>query len=433
MPKIRYNGGMKNSAASYPSYTLEKTVRFLLTVTTTLVMLIGLGLLVYYFYSMTALLGSVLIITYILLGPVNLMEKGINLLSTSLSQLPAYRFMIRKSPEANPRILAVLLVYAFFFITLTVGVVQFLPILRSQLGEMGQKLGVQAMDASDTAIDWADTHIGKGTFRTLFAKDISQAEKQGILKTHSISGNPITPEEKQVIQQSVIQNAINQLENMVTSAVPNFITLVGGTVSGFIYFLAGLLLTFFLLIDGHKLKQECLLLLPHQQRETGTYLLETFHQVMFAFVKGQVLLGLLTGGYMFIIYSIFHVPYAFLLGSVFALAELLPVVGTWIGITIGLGVILMSMDPLTAFWVWLCSYCYQTIKDNILAPKVVGDVMGLHPMVIILALLICAQVAGLLGVLMALPLASALNVIIRLLLKKEAQEKLLNEEGRAHA
>jgi predicted PurR-regulated permease PerM len=74
---------------------------------------------------------------------------------------------------------------------------------------------------------------------------------------------------------------------------------------------------------------------------------------------------------------------------------------------------------MTAVWVWLCSYCYQTIKDNILAPKVVGDVMGLHPLVIVLSLLICAQVAGLLGVLVALPLASAVNVIIRLLLHKE--------------
>ncbi len=413
---------MNNPSSTHPTSTLEKTARLLLTVTTTLLVLIGVGTLVYYFYSMTALLGMVLIITYILLGPVNLMEKGIITLSNALSRFNAYGKLTR-SPEANPRILAVLLVYAFFFITLTVGVVQFLPILRSQLGEMGQKLGVQVMEASDTAIDWADSNIGKGTFRNLFAKDIIQAERQGVIKAHPTPGKPVTEEEKQVIQQTVIQNAITQLENMLTSAVPKFVSLVGGTVNGFIYFLAGLLLTFFLLIDGHKLKREALLLLPLKQRATGNYLLETFHQVMFAFVKGQVLLGLLTGGYMFIIYSIFHVPYAFLLGSIFALAELLPVVGTWIGIIIGLTVILLSMEPITAFWVWLCSYSYQTIKDNILAPKVVGDVMGLHPMVIILALLICAQVAGLLGVLMALPLASAVNVIIRLLLQKDEQEK----------
>lgn len=414
---------MTDPSLKEASPTFERPVRHLLTVTSTLLMLIGLGLLIYQFYSVTALLGIVLIITYILLGPVNLMEKGIIALSSLTSRIPLYGPLTRKTPEANPRILAVLLVYAFFFITITASTIQFLPILKNQIGEMGQKLGVQVIDASDAIVDWADKNIGQGTFRSLFAQDISQAEQRGLLKRHSDTGKPVTEEEKKIIQQTVIQNAVNQLENTLTSAVPNFISLVGGTVNGFIYFLAGLLLTFFLLVDSNKLKDEVLEFFPAYMGPTTQYLLESFHQVMFAFIKGQVLLGLLTGGYMFIIYSLFHVPYAFLLGCIFALAELLPVVGTWIGIGIGLTVILLSMDPTVAFWVWLCSYAYQTIKDNILAPKVVGDVMGLHPMVIILALLICAQVAGLLGVLLALPLASAINVIIRLLLQKDLQEK----------
>lgn len=423
---------MIDPSIKQPSPAFNKTTRHLLTVTSTLLMLSGIGLLIYQFYSLTALLGIVLIITYLLLGPVNLMERGINALSALAGKIPGYNTVTRKSPEANPRILAVLLVYAFFFITLAVSTVQFVPILRNQLGEMGQKLGIQLLDTSEAAIDWADKNIGKGTFRKLFAQDISQAERKGVIKSHVDTSKPVTAEEKKVIQQTVIQNAVTQLENSLTSAVPNFITLVGGTLNGFIYFLAGLLLTFFLLVDSPKLKEEVLAFFPERMRDTTSYLLESFHQVMFAFIKGQVLLGLLTGGYMFIIYSLFHVPYAILLGCLFALAELLPVVGTWIGITIGLTVILLSMDPITALWVWLCSYAYQTIKDNILAPKVVGDVMGLHPMVIILALLICAQVAGLLGVLLALPLASAINVIIRLLLQKDLQEKRIITEGSPH-
>lgn len=412
-----------NNLANSPSTTLQKTARLLLTAATTILMLAGIGCLIYYFYAMTALLGIVLIVTYILLGPVNLMEQGINAFSKLTHRVPIYGHVARRSPEANPRILAVLLVYAVFFIGITISTIQFLPIVRTQLGEMGQKIGVQLLDVSDAAIGWIDTNIGNGAIRNLFAQDISQAEHQGILKSHSPTGKPVTVEEKRVIQQTVIQSTLNQLEKTLASAVPNFISLVGGTLSGFIYFLAGVLLTFYFLIDGHRLKQEALTLLPTGTRHTADYLFSSFHQVMFAFVKGQVLLGLLTGFYMFIVYSIFHVPYAILLGSIFALAELLPVVGTWIGITIGLTVILLTMDPIVAFWVWLCSYCYQTIKDNILAPKVVGDVMGLHPMVIILALLICAKIAGLLGVLMALPLASAVNVVIRLLLQKDNLEK----------
>ncbi|WP_373532686.1 AI-2E family transporter [Vampirovibrio sp.] len=391
----------------------------MLSITSTLLMLAAAGILIHYFYALTALLGCVLIITYILVGPVNLMEQGIEAVSKWGHQFRPYQAVTRYSPEANPRILAVLVVYAVVFIGLTVGSIRFLPLLGNQLGDLGHKMGIQAVDAADTAMDWIDSNIGQGTLRDVFQQDITQAEQQGTVRYHQQSGKPVSAEEKEVIQQTVIQSGITQLENLFASAIPNLISVAAGTVNGLVYFLAGMILIFYFLIDAHRLKGETLRLLPRASRPTATYLLETFHQVMFAFIKGQVLLGILTGFYMFLIYSIFHVPYAFLLGCIFALAELLPVVGTWVGIVIGLTVILLNMDPVVALYVWACSYAYQTIKDNILAPKVVGDVMGLHPMVILLALLICAQVAGLLGVLLALPLASAINVIWRLLLQKE--------------
>lgn len=425
-----------NHPATQSPNKLGKTVRVLLTAATTLLVLAAFGWLVTYFYAMTALLGMVVIVTYILLGPVNLMEKGINLLSGLTTRLPLYGNLVRKSPEANPRILAVTIVFTVFFLGITLGSIEFIPVLTNQIGDLSEKIGVQLLDASDQAISWADKNIGQGAVRNIFAQNILEAENEGVLKEHPAKGKPVTAEERQVIQNTVIENTLTHLEDFLSTLVPNVISLVGGTVNGFIYFLAGLLLSYYFLADGHRIKEQLLLFFPHQARKTTGYLLDSFHQVMFAFIKGQVLLGLLTGGYMFIIYSIFHVPYAFLLGSIFALAELLPVVGTWIGITIGLTVILLNMPPITAAEVWLCSYCYQTIKDNILAPKVVGDVMGLHPLVIILSLMICAQVAGLLGVLLALPLASAVNVIIRMLLDMDAEQKqALDEavEGAANA
>lgn len=432
--KIRYNGRMQQSTSQASFTAMEKSLRHLLTLSSTLLVLAGFGALIYYFYSMTALLGAVLIATYLLIGPVNLMEKGIVLFSNLTQKIPGYGPLVRKSPEVNPRILAVLLVYAIFFFSLVWSSNRFVPILWNQFGELGRKLSVQLVNVSETAIDWTDHNIAQGAFRQWFEQDLRQAERQGILKSPPSGKEPVSREEKRIIRKSVLRKAVNQVEDVVASAVPNFISLVGGTVNGFVYFLVGLLLTFYLLIDGAKLKMECLPVFPPRSRGTVLYLMDSFHQVMFAFIKGQVLLGLLTGFYMFIVYSIFHVPYAFLLGSLFAAAELLPVIGTWIGIIIGLTVILLSMEPTVALWVWLCSYGYQTIKDNILAPKVVGDVMGLHPMAIILALMICAKVAGLLGVLLALPLASLLNVILRLLLHREGVGKSAEPKvGGSHA
>jgi predicted PurR-regulated permease PerM len=67
-------------------------------------------------------------------------------------------------------------------------------------------------------------------------------------------------------------------------------------------------------------------------------------------------------------------------------------------------------------------YVYQAIKDNVVAPRVLGQVVGLHPVIVIVSLLVCAKVAGLVGVLFAIPFASMVNVLIRFFQQKELEQ-----------
>lgn len=415
--------GMTSHAPSPQPQPLDKIARHLLTAASTLLVLCSIALFANHFYNLMATLALVLVVTYILLGPVNLAETCIMRTSDFLNRhLPSYRQMVSGTPQANPRILAVLIVYFMFFMGLIIGIGQIAPVLNKELEQLGNKISVEILASSDQAINWTEQHLGEGTVRNLFAQDIQQAEREGIVPRSATStpAQAVSQEEKQVIQKSMLQKAISQVQETLALVIPHFISVVGGTVNGFVYFLAGLLLTFYFLSDTPRIRQDVLTLLPRRSRELAHYLLASFHQVMFAFIKGQVMLGILTGFYMYCVYSFFGVPWAILLAFIFAAAEILPVVGTWIGMGIGLVVILLTMDPWTGLFVWICSYVYQSIKDNILAPKIVGDVMGLHPMVVILSLLIGGKVAGLLGVLLAMPLASALYVILRLLLNKDA-------------
>lgn len=410
--------------AKSPSISpLERTLRTLLGVVTTLALLAAVLYFAHYFYSLVALLGVVLILTYILLGPVNLLEYGLRRLSGWLGRWSFYRAMTR-SPEANPRIVAVLAVFLVFLLLIVLGSVRFLPVLSHQVADLGKSATAHINRAASEIIDWADDHVGQGTVKKLFEDDIEQAQRQGKVTHPSTTGKPVTLEEKKVIQGSVLKSTLTHIERTLGSAVPSFVGLITSTLNSLVYFLAGLMLVFYFLVDGHKFKPAVLGLIPDAGvRNTLSGLLESFHQVMFAFIKGQVMLGILTGVYMTIVYQLFGVPYAFLLGVIFAIAELLPVIGTWIGIGIGLTVILLNMDPAVALWVWICSYLFQTVKDNILAPKVVGDVMGLHPLVIILSLVICAKLAGLVGILLALPLASMLNVLLQFMMQRDRLEK----------
>lgn len=419
---------------AYPQ-KLDPLDRLLLSlggIVTTVLVILGFGWLAQYFYNLVSLLGIVLVVTYILLGPVNFCTRWIEKISSLLHRrLPAFSRVSFGTPEVSPRMLAVCLVLFTFFMTVMLASIRLFPLLAHQLNDLSHSMIHHVSHASEAIIDWSDEKGGGTALKRIFEEDIEKAEKKGLVpKGSSLKHTSpdaqkapppaevhISPEEKKVIQKSVAKSTLVQglglLEKSIASAVNNVLSLITGTLNGLIYFLAGLLLTFYFLVDGPALHRGFLQTLPPNNRGTADYFLQRFHLVMFSFIKGQLMLGILTGIYMYIIYSIFGVPYALLLGSFFAVAELLPVVGTYLGLTPGLLVILFTMEPMTVVWVWLCSYVYQTVKDNILAPKVVGNVMGLHPMVIILSLLICAKLAGLLGVLLALPLASALNVVLR--------------------
>ncbi|XVJ50841.1 MAG: AI-2E family transporter [Vampirovibrio sp.] len=179
---------------------------------------------------------------------------------------------------------------------------------------------------------------------------------------------------------------------------------------------------FYALLEGQPQTKNMSHHLPVFWRQPVLHFLQDFHRIMMAFVQGQVFLGLLTGLYMFIIYSLFGVPYALLLSSVFALSELLPVVGTYIGFTPGILVMALTGHFTTLLGVFACSYAWQSLKDNILQPQLFGNTLGMHPIFILLSLLICGKLGGVLGILLAVPVA-ALTLVTLARLKTFQFEK----------
>jgi|GEM_PF-4468045 len=174
-----------------------------------------------------------------------------------------------------------------------------------------------------------------------------------------------------------------------------------------------LVYVFYALLDGQDVLQDVYKRFSPSLRDHCQQFTSDLHNIMLAFIKGQVLLGLLTGVYMFIIYSIFGVEYALLLSSVFAVSELLPIVGTYIGFTPGILLIALTGDFGTLLAVFACSYVWQSVKDNILQPQIFGNALGLHPVVILLALIICGKLGGLIGVLLAVPVSALIVVTMR--------------------
>jgi predicted PurR-regulated permease PerM len=231
---------------------------------------------------------------------------------------------------------------------------------------------------------------------------------------------------------NAIEQAIQRLEPVIRGGLRWTLSEGGGwiteTLSRILHTSALLLLAFFGLLDGRRLTQTSLNQLPNKHHQARWQLvLHDAHEVLQGYIRGQALLALVTGIYMGVVYSLFHVKFAVVLGFWFFLMELIPVVGTWLAIIPGLILAVLSVGVVPALGVWICSYVYQTVKDNLVAPKITGDAIGLHPVWVILAILFGAKLAGLLGILLSLPIAALLQRWLRLwLCESEEQYRLLN-------
>lgn len=108
------------------------------------------------------------------------------------------------------------------------------------------------------------------------------------------------------------------------------------------------------------------------------------------------------------IFLVLRVPFALLFALLIGVAEFIPFIGATLGI--GLVTILVMLN---SFWlgirVAIAAVIMQQIKDNILAPRLMGEFIGLNPIMIFIALLVGGQLAGVLGVIVAVPIAGTLK------------------------
>jgi predicted PurR-regulated permease PerM len=110
------------------------------------------------------------------------------------------------------------------------------------------------------------------------------------------------------------------------------------------------------------------------------------------------------------------VEYAVAIGLLTGLVVFIPYVGAVFGITLGTLVALMQFEAIgPVFWVWAVFGAGQLVEGYVVVPRLVGDRIGLHPVLVIFSLMAFGQLFGFVGVLLALPASAALLVWLRYL------------------
>jgi predicted PurR-regulated permease PerM len=185
-----------------------------------------------------------------------------------------------------------------------------------------------------------------------------------------------------------------------------------GVVTAIVALITIAVLTFFMLLEGPAWIQRFLTLLPEGSRARWQAVGHDIYRTVGGFVTGALLIALIAGVTSSIFLSIVGVPYAIALGLLVALLDFIPLAGATIATVVVSTIAFLSSSIAVGIAVLVFFIVYQQVENHLLYPVVYSRTVQLSPLVILIAVLIGASLAGILGALAAIPVAGTIQVIL---------------------
>lgn len=177
------------------------------------------------------------------------------------------------------------------------------------------------------------------------------------------------------------------------------------------------IVSFFLLVDGASFQKALFQLVPNRYFEMSMLLFHKIASALKNFLRGQVIDAAAVGGLTAIGLTLIGLPYGMIIGLVAGIANMIPYLGPIMGF-IPAVLVLLSQDGTTPFSfipVAVVFFGVQFIEGTFIYPIAVGKSVNLHPLVVMLAITLGGQVAGLPGMLLIIPLISMVKVSLEVL------------------
>lgn len=213
----------------------------------------------------------------------------------------------------------------------------------------------------------------------------------------------------------ISQEQINLVGQQVTQQAESLTSSIVPFLSSIFAFILDMLLvgvmSIYLLVDGTRIAQWLQDNTPHTQQKRIEFLIRTLERIVGGYIRGQVLLTFIIGLLVGIGMTLFHVPYAILLGVLAFLLEFIPILGTFISGAICV-LLALTQGWLIATFVLIYFIVIHILEGDILGPRIIGKAINLDPLVSIIALLAGSELFGITGALFASPVAGVLQVLI---------------------
>lgn len=273
-----------------------------------------------------------------------------------------------------PRMAAVLLIYGVFICSCVVIFINVTPMFVGQVRELNEHVPEMTMKAQS-------------------------------LMNH-FNNNDSLPESVR----SGINRSVAGMEKMISERIASFMHNIGAVVN--VFFLAMIVpfLVFYMLKDMDVIERAVFKYVPRAKRQGIVRLMKEIDEALGSYIRGQLLVSVCVGVSAYIGYLLIGMPYPLLMAAFVALFDIVPYLGPFLGALPAM-VMSLTISWKMALLVVVVNTACQFLESNIISPQVVGKSMNIHPMTIIFVLLVGGELAGIVGLLLAVPFYAAMKVI----------------------
>jgi predicted PurR-regulated permease PerM len=289
-----------------------------------------------------------------------------------------------------PRAIAVIIIYLVLLSIIALSIVLLTPVIANDLPLLVSNIG-------NFWVDLQDNHI--------YQRIVEGTQNiQGTLSGYGFGEG-----------QGAAQVSGGRVEN----ALSGVFSTVTGFFGGVFSVVLTLVMTFYMVVQEDPLKKILRSVVPDEYIPWCSQIMKKMRSKLGAWMRGQLILSLIIGFLVFVGLSIMGIKYAAVLGLLAALFEFVPYIGPVFAAVPALFLAFSHGGFIKLIFVGIMYIIIQQLENHLLVPKVMQKAVGLNPIISIVALLAGAKLAGILGALIAIPVATALSVLLQDVLEKK--------------
>jgi predicted PurR-regulated permease PerM len=205
-----------------------------------------------------------------------------------------------------------------------------------------------------------------------------------------------------------ISDIFNQSINFATTYITNFFMVVTNIL---IILTTVPIIVYYMLKDGHKAYAAILNRFPRKYKSVAEEVMEEIDAALSNFIVGRIIISFLLGVMTYIGLLLVGIPYPLLLAIIAMTMNPIPYIGSFLGVIPSI-IVAFTQSPSMVLWVSIVMFLSQQIEGNILAPYVTGRQTDIHPLTTILVMLVAGDLAGIFGLILAVPVYMVVKIIV---------------------